>query len=145
MNREGLVWHEGVEFGLPRVDPNLVVRTSGSVSFDEQLDLTIQFPVPLYLFADGPLARAISDNSLTVRAEGTLREPQLKIADADLLGSVLSRLSQEERPLQGILQGIRDSLMAGRQDDEARGDDTEDQPTAPLRFLERLRRRRQGP
>lgn len=168
--RDGKVFHEGVEFGLPRVDPELVVRTAGSVSFDDRLDLTIQLPIPLQLIADGPIAKAITNNSLTVLAKGTLANPQLEIATDDLLSNVLSTLTTEEKPLEGLLQGLQQSLR-DRSDvdgeDEARpiegllrglrkslreradesgeeADDTADEQTGTLPFLDRIRERRQN-
>ena len=108
---DGMVWHEGVEVGLPRVSQDLVVKTSGSVSFDEQLDLTIDCPMPLHLVAKGPLSRALRDQSLSLRATGPVQKPNVKLDDdflPDLISSIGGELAEEERPLQSLLQGFRD-------------------------------------
>ncbi len=118
--RDGMVWHDGVEFGLPRVSEDLVVRTSGSVAFDERMDLDIDIPMPLHLVADGPLAQALTDKSLTLKAKGTLSNPEVDVNDGDLVGRLVQELGQQfadgERPVAGILKGIREVIGGGRQD-----------------------------
>ena len=146
--RDGLVWHDGVEFGLPRVSEDLVVRTSGSVSLDESLDLTIDMPMPLHLIAAGPIAQALTDKVLTLQASGTLKDPRIEIADDDfvarLVGSIGQQLAEEERPVQSIVKGLRDAI--GRGDTEGSDSDSEDELETPI--LDRIRDRmenRKGP
>ena len=156
--RDGLVWHEGVEFGLPKVSPDLVVRTSGSVSFDEELDLHIDVPMPLHLIAAGPIAEALTDKSLVLHATGKLSDPQVKIDDDDFLANLLSnigsRLAEEEQPLRSVIQGIRKSLRGAGDpgnsepatDDPATGETATGNGQTPI--LDRIRERsknRNGP
>ena len=144
--RDGMVWHDGVEFGLPRVSEDLVVRTSGSVSLDESLDLTIDIPMPLHLIADGPIAQALTDKVLTLQAGGTLTDPKVEIADDDfvarLVGSIGQQLAEEERPVQSIVKGIRDVIGGG----DSQESDSEEEFETPI--LDRIRDRmenRRGP
>ena len=117
--RDGRVWHDGVEFGLPRVSPELVVRSRGSVSLDDQLDLVIELPLPLHLVADGPIAQAMKGQSISLRATGPLSKPALELADASLLSSLLSgvgqQLGEQDKPLQSVLDGLRGLGGEGRQ------------------------------
>ena len=135
--RDGLVWHDGVEFGLPKVSKDLVVTTSGTVTFDETLDLTIDVPMPLHLIANGPIAQALTDKQLTLNASGTLSAPKISINDDDFVANMVSSIGQqladEERPIQSIFEGFRDAI---RGSDEAASD------TSEGTFIERLRERR---
>lgn len=121
--RDGMVWHDGVEFGLPRVSKDLVVRTSGSVAFDETIDMTIDLPMPLHLISDGPLARALTDKALSLRTTGTLKDPKVAIEDDDFVGKLLSDVTGEmangEQPIRGVFQGLRDALSGRRGNGDA--------------------------
>lgn len=139
--RDGLVWHDGVEFGLPKVSEDLVVRTSGSVSFDETLDLTVDIPMPLHLLANGPIAEALTDKTLTLHATGSLKKPIVRVADEDFIVNLVSRigsqLADKERPLEGVAKGVRDAI---------RGDQAGKESATPV--LDRIRDRmeqRNGP
>ena len=118
-----MVWHDGVEFGLPRVSKDLVVRTSGSVAFDETIDMTIDLPMPLHLISDGPLARALTDKALSLRTTGTLKDPKIAIEDDDFVGKLLSDVTGEmangEQPIRGVFQGLRDALSGRRGNGDA--------------------------
>ena len=138
--RDGMVWHEGVEFGLPRVSEDLVIRTSGSVSFDEQLDLTIDIPLPLHLIASGPLSRALREKVVSLHATGPLEKPEVKLKDedlvTDLLGSIVGELSKEEQPVQSVFRGIREAIRGD-------GDEPIKRATPMLdRLRDRIRNRR---
>jgi hypothetical protein len=149
--RDGRVWHEGLEFGLPGVSPELVVTTSGSVSFDDQLDLRIGLPLPLHLVREGPLAELVGNKSLVLTATGSFSKPQVELADdslfADLLPDVAGSLAKE--PLQTAVEGIREAIQnlddirrdrAGEGGGEDVGGATDDaSETRPI--LERLRER----
>ncbi len=52
------VYHAGLKFGLPAIDPDLVFETSGSVGFDQTLDLVLSVPISSRLLqrASGLLA-----------------------------------------------------------------------------------------
>lgn len=134
--RDGRVWHEGLEFGLPKVSPDLVVQTSGSVSFQDEVDITIDIPLPLHLLSDGPVADAIRDTSLQLAVTGTLKEPQVEMADqdfvTDLISTIGNRLSEEEQPLQSMLQGIRGAIRGN-----------EEQPADATPVLQRIRELRE--
>ena len=141
--RDRLVWHEGVEIGLPRVSDELVVRTSGFVSFQEELDLTIDCPMPLNLIASGPISRALAEKTLALKAVGTLKQPQITVGEDDfvetLVGSIASELAEEERPLQSLFQGIREAVRGNLESSDENG---EAPSLTPIR--ERFRQRRLG-
>lgn len=131
--RDGGVWHEGLAFGLPKVSPDLVVKTSGRVGFDESLELSIEVPLPLHLLSDGPVAAAMRDKPIVLNARGTMDSPEIDMAEEDFMKNLLSqigvRLAEEDRPLQSIFEGIRDAV------------DTVDS-TLETPLLDRLRERR---
>ena len=114
---DGMVQHRGLEFGLPRVSSDLVVRTSGAVGFDERLDVGIHIPMPLHLLSSGPVADALRNQTIELRATGTLAAPQVDLANddflADLLTTIGGRLAEEERPLRSVVDGIREALGGG--------------------------------
>jgi len=140
--REGKVSHEGVAFGLPRVSEDLVIRTSGSVSFDEQLDLTIDIPMPLHLIASGPLSRALREKVVSLQATGSLKKPDVRLKDedfvTDLLGSIAGELSKEERPIQSVFQGLRNAIRGEKDETETRREEPIKRGTP---ILDRLRNR----
>jgi hypothetical protein len=42
--RAGRIYHEGLNFGFPDISPELVARSTGSIGFDETLDLHLEVP-----------------------------------------------------------------------------------------------------
>ena len=146
--RDGLVWHDGVEFGLPRVSPDLVVRSAGSVSFDEQIDLTVEIPTPLHLIADGAFAKALMGRSLVLKSTGTLEKPEVAVDSDAFVGELLNGLSDQmengERPLQDLANGIRGAIGRFQRDKPKELEDGEaaGEVTSPG-LLERLRQRRE--
>jgi hypothetical protein len=68
------VHHEGLEFGTPE----LHVRTSGYVGFDESLDLVaeLQLQLPESDVAKLPVVRAINGRVMRLPIKGTLKHPE---------------------------------------------------------------------
>lgn len=147
--RDGLVWHEGAEFGLPRLSEELVVRTSGSVAFDESLNLTAGVPMPLHLIAGGAIAQALTKKEMTLQISGTLSNPKVKLNENDFVSGLISnvgnRLAEEERPLESVIEGFRDVMRGGStRGDSARSDGrTRQGDEDPTRIFDRVRRRRE--
>ena len=76
--RNGRLQHEGLRIGFPKIDPELVISSSGSIGLDETLDLRVELPRldPALRNEKGP-ARC--------RITGTLNNPQIAIEDASLV------------------------------------------------------------
>ncbi|HEY5316089.1 MAG TPA: hypothetical protein VIK18_26410, partial [Pirellulales bacterium] len=68
------VHHSGLEFGTPE----LHVRTSGYVGFDESLDLVaeVQLQLPDSTLANLPVVRALNGRILRLPIKGTLKHPE---------------------------------------------------------------------
>lgn len=115
--REGRFYHEGLAFMLPEVSPDLVIRTRGTVGFDESLDLTVETKIPLTLVHDGPISRQLSEHPFTVHITGTLDEPKVELPDEkdwldDLARVVLSKEpTQDEMPLAGAIVDVIGGLL----------------------------------
>jgi hypothetical protein len=96
--RAGRVYHEGLAFGLP----GYRIRTSGSVGFDESLDLVADVPVPLLkgLPVSRKVQRALTDQTVKIRVRGTLKKPELDVQQfgqsvATLIQGTLGRLGKD--------------------------------------------------
>ncbi len=77
--RDRRVHHEGLAFGLPEIDPTLLVRTSGSVGLDKTLDLRVEVPVALNLAFKGPIAQRVSGKTVQLAVTGTLDDPKVAL------------------------------------------------------------------
>jgi hypothetical protein len=75
--REGRLHYDEARVGFPDIDPGLVVNTSGSVGIDEKLDLLVELP----RLRKGQLDKG----PLRCRITGTVRDPAIAIADAQLI------------------------------------------------------------
>jgi hypothetical protein len=76
--RDGRMHHDGLRFGMPDISPKLVVRSSGSVGFDQSLDLVVEVPRP-------ETARSKGKGPVVCRVTGTLDKPQLAVKDGFLV------------------------------------------------------------
>jgi hypothetical protein len=80
--KDDRVYHDGMTFMLPEFSSELTIRTSGSVGFDESLDLQIVVPVPGDLLGDGPLARRLAGQPLQLHVTGTLKKPKFGLQNS---------------------------------------------------------------
>ncbi len=117
---QGRVYHKDFAFGLIDLQPDRLVRTHGSVGFDQTLDVVIEMPVigSAYL-PEGALRDALMQKSLTFELKGTFQDmqPRLRLpADGNLtpvlktLGDLLERRQdklRENPPRPGILRNRR--------------------------------------
>jgi hypothetical protein len=118
---KGRVHHKDFAFGLIDLQPDRLIRTHGSVGFDQTLDVVIDMPVigSAYL-PEGDLRDALMKKNLTIEVTGTLQaaKPKLRLpADTDLspvlkgIGDLLERRQERlrENPPQrpGILRNRR--------------------------------------
>ena len=75
--RDGRLHHEGLRIGFPEIDPELVIRSRGSIGLDETLDLHLELP---------RLRKDKRDKGpLQCHVTGTLSEPIIAIPDASLV------------------------------------------------------------
>jgi hypothetical protein len=70
---QGRVYHRGLELQFPEV----MVRTYGSVGFDQTLAIMAEMAVPPKWLRDNALGNVIKDKSLRIPIAGTLDHPQL--------------------------------------------------------------------
>jgi hypothetical protein len=80
--REGRMHHEGLTFGFPDISPDLVVRSSGSVGFDETLDLHIE--LPRLLPKEKAAELGTPTEPVQVHITGTVSEPILSVRNSTL-------------------------------------------------------------
>jgi hypothetical protein len=83
----GRVHHQDFAFGLIDLQPDRLIRTHGSVGFDQTLDVVIDMPIigSAYL-PEGPLRESLMKKNLTIEVGGTLQAATTKFrlpADAD--------------------------------------------------------------
>lgn len=101
----GRVHHQGLMFLLPIADSDFELTSSGSVGFDETLDLELELGFPSSLLGDGPLARFLESDPVVVQVSGSLDEPHLQFSAGDWnrrLAALLNRRvsSAPEEPVQ---------------------------------------------
>jgi hypothetical protein len=109
---DGRVSHQGLEFGIEQ----LRIRTSGSVGFDESVDMIaeVHFNLSDSLTKKLPMLSKLNEQVLRIPIKGTLKVPQLNLKSLAanspaLLGDLFSKLkSGEAGGLEQTLQGLRD-------------------------------------
>ncbi len=139
--RQGRVYHDGLSFLLPELSEEIVLRTHGSVGFDNTLDLIVDVPVPLTLLHDGPLTRRLSQQPLQLHVAGTLAKPQIRLPPGENLWQDMAELMLQpdpetgEPPLAETMRNAIGDLIQRRQHAQEEG-----QTATPL--LDRLREQR---
>jgi Uncharacterized protein conserved in bacteria len=75
---DGRLHHEGLRIGLPDIDPDLVITSSGSVGLDQTLDVHVELPRldPILRNEKGPARCHIT---------GTIGKPKVSVQDASLV------------------------------------------------------------
>src|SRR4029078_10622731 len=76
--RDGRLHHEGMRFGFPDIDPDLVITTRGSVGLDRSLDLVVELPR-----LDKDLRK--EKKPAKCRITGTIDSPIITVEDAPLV------------------------------------------------------------
>jgi hypothetical protein len=114
------MYHEGLAFGLPELDPRLIFESRGSVGADRSLDMEVLVPVPLELLARRDSVRELGIPQLTVPVRGTLDAPQVDfsavISDVgSMLGNIGTQLeSSGEAPgLSAVFRAIDQASNQG--------------------------------
>ena len=89
---DGIVHHEGFAFGLPKVLPSLVLTTSGDVTFDKTLDLSVKASIPFDRMGEGELLQKLGAPSFSVPVTGTFEEPKVDVGEGKVLGRFVQEL-----------------------------------------------------
>jgi hypothetical protein len=77
---DGRVHHEGLMFLLPIAESDFEFNSSGSVGFDETLDLRFTLALPGSVLGDGALGRFLADDPLAIQVDGTVSDPRIRLA-----------------------------------------------------------------
>jgi hypothetical protein len=126
----GRIHHEGMEFGLPELSRELLIRTSGSVGLDESLDLIVELPRIRTLLRE--LVGGTSDSEpapvnpselapLRLRVIGNLQRPELELAEGQgavvelLQGLIMPRGPGGTSVLDDMLDGLQRRMEMRRQ------------------------------
>ena len=72
--RDGRVVHDGLAMLLPDVAPGFSIRSSGTVSLDEQVELSVSANLPTELLGESGLAKKVSQTPIEIRIVGSLEE-----------------------------------------------------------------------
>ncbi len=119
------VTHQGLQLGLPKIDPRLQLSSAGSVGLgDRSLDLIVEVPVPVELLARREEVRDIGVPMLKLPIRGSLDEPRVEWAalrgeGADLLGLIRDRIVEQAPATAAVLGGLEG--LAGGKADQAIG------------------------
>ncbi len=118
---EGRVHHEGLQFGLPKVDERLQIATEGSVGLkDRSLAMIVHLPIPLEQLARRDSVKQLGVPTLPLPIGGTLDKPEVRLADmrgdaAQLLGMIREQLA-EDSPGSAAAIGALEGLAEGKAD-----------------------------
>jgi hypothetical protein len=85
--RDGRMYHEGLRYGFPDIDPNLFVNSRGSIGIDETLDLQLELP---RLRKD----KQKESGPVPCHITGTLRDPKIAVR----AGSLVVNLGRSDKP-----------------------------------------------
>lgn len=116
--RDGGVYHEGLAIVLPELSNEIVIRTSGRVGLDEQIDLAVLVSLPAQMTRSIPVVRRLTEAPLEFRLTGTLENPQLNFPEGrDLLDELAGRLldqgdDAQPRTVEGAIGNLLNGLTA---------------------------------
>lgn len=79
---DGGVRHDSLAFGFPDALPNLVIRTSGWIGFDQTLDMVAEIPLPVRPDATNRIAASLAGTVLRLPITGTIEKPKVELAKA---------------------------------------------------------------
>jgi hypothetical protein len=126
---QGRVNHEGLQVGLPKIDPRFQLSTSGSVGIvDKELDLVLGIPVPVEQLARREQVKQLGVPTIGLPIRGTLDEPrvewqQLRGESAQLIALMRTRIADEApgtaaalSALEGLASGEADQTIAAAVD-----------------------------
>lgn len=94
----GRVHHQGLMFLLPMKESDFQLTSSGSVGFDETLDLKLTLGLPASLLGDGPLAKFLTSEPIVIQVAGSVDEPRIDLAASMDWNGRLSNLLETLSP-----------------------------------------------
>ena len=98
---DGMIDHQGVEIGLPKVDPRLQMSSAGRVGMiNQELDLQVGFPVPLEMLARRESVQQLGVPQITLPIRGTIEKPvvdwsAMRHESSDLMSLIAAALGDE--------------------------------------------------
>ncbi|MFN6164135.1 MAG: hypothetical protein ACK5AC_17370 [Planctomycetota bacterium] len=136
---DGMIDHQGVQIGLPKVDPRLQMSSAGRVGIiSQELDLQVGFPVPLEMLARRESVQQLGVPQITLPIRGTIEKPivdwkSMRNESADLMSLIAAALGEEAPGASAAIDALG-AVTEGKAD-EAIG--------AAVDLLKELRRLRQ--
>jgi hypothetical protein len=136
---DGMIDHQGIEIGLPKVDPRLQMSSAGRVGIvNQELDLQVGFPVPLEMLARRESVQQLGVPQITLPIRGTIEQPvvdwkSMRNESSDLMSLIAAALG-EEAPGTAAAIDVLGAVTEGKAD-EAIG--------AAVDLVKELRRLRQ--
>lgn len=139
--RDGGVYHEGLAIVLPELSNELVIRTSGRVGLDEQIDLVVLVSLPPNMGRSIPVVRRLTEAPLEFRLTGTLDDPQLKFPEGrDLLDELAGRLVAPNNGTQpATVEGAIGNLLNGLTAEPDSKPDVEKTTSGILNLIQSIR------
>jgi hypothetical protein len=95
---DGRVYHQGLKLELPQ----MTVETSGSVGFDESLDMTAEIRLPERWLGQGPLAEMLKSQPLKLPIGGTLKKPKVDMPELRSLNREVLRDTAKDLLRSGV-------------------------------------------
>ncbi len=138
----GVIHHQGMKLGLPRVDPRLQMISEGNVSLvDRSLDLVLSIPVPIDLVARTETVRELGIPLVRLPIRGELGRPdlqwsQLRGDSAGVVAAIGGQLA-DDAPLTSAIIGALGGVAGGEADEAIRST-----ARALLELRQRLQQRR---
>ncbi len=99
---DGRVYHQGLRFGLPQ----MTVETSGSVGFDESLDMTAEIHAADRWLGKGRLAEILKSQPLKLAIGGTLKKPKVELAELRSLNREALQDTARDLLRSGVRRGL---------------------------------------
>lgn len=134
------VHHEGLRFGLPKLDNRLQMATSGFVGLEDQtLEMIIEVPVPVEHLAKRESVQKLGVPTLKLPVGGTLDKPvvrwdALRGEAGQLLAMMRQRIAGES-PATATVLGALEGLAEGNADEAI---------SAAVDLVKQIRQRRQS-
>ncbi|MEM8668479.1 MAG: hypothetical protein AAGG48_13255 [Planctomycetota bacterium] len=144
---DGRVHHQGLMLLLPIAQSDFEFNSSGSVGFDETLDLRFTLALPASVLGDGAIGNFLSSDPLAIQVNGTVSDPRIRLASdqgwqtrlQSVLDSIGSSGDPSEAPSITESAGAVLDIVGGLLD---RAEDGEEESAEPG-LLDRIRQRRE--
>lgn len=137
---DGMIDHQGVQIGLPKIDPRLQITSAGRVGIIQQeLDLQVGIPVPIEMVARRESVQQLGVPQISLPIRGTIDKPvidwtSMRQDSSELIALIAAALGQEA-PGSAAASDILGAVTKGEADGAI---------GATLDLFKELRRWRQG-